>query len=741
MAFFALVGACAAKEAGFLIRDGDRVVIYGDSITAGEWYPAFIEAYLLTRYPQWRHDIRVRGVGGDKLSNLERFRRDAVALRPDVLTVMMSYNDAGFQRLNEAVLRKYLESIREAVGMIRQENPAARLIFASDPINELAISDDSRWVSRRFYPFTLVQFARSARREAEKLGVPFLNVTEEYGKLMALGHAIAPGSFGLSRDGVHPQMEGQFFIACLFLEAMGATPNRGEVVIDAAQGGRVRKADGATINDLRVGDDGSIAWSSLAKTLPFPVPEPVRVFAFLCEPDRRLCEERLVVTGLSAPAYELEIDGEKIGKLPAAQLAEGVNLSQWYHTPMMRQSLEVLKAAKRRQEVENRIWGRFIVTGKIDNHGNSLKTAGLAQEERNELEELQKELKAVTELCYQVNQPRVRKFRLVPLAEPVSDHQLALTHDLAQAVLDVTAEPLDVPLAASAEAVVRVRNVGGKAKTGEVRWLPEPGWELPRAPLSFRLEPGEEVSFRFPVARSLEHGGAAPQYEVRWRWSEQWPFLMSVTQRLPLRPHLTIPQFSQSPQFSGRMADWRGAAEVVLDQVADTNRRVTGKQRLWGGPDDLSARLFLAWSKEGLLVAAQVRDERHSTAEVPGWSGDLLHLYAVVTDEKGRDVRCQFGVMLLSSGEKASLALPPKNELRRYTVTRDDAAGTTFYELLVPWEVLKPFQAVPGATLRLNVVVNDLDEGSGKGFTCIEWTAGINYGNSPELFPVITLGP
>src|SRR5690349_981656 len=49
----------------FLIKDGDRVVFLGDSITEQRLYTTYIEAYALTRYPKWNLTFRNVGWGGD----------------------------------------------------------------------------------------------------------------------------------------------------------------------------------------------------------------------------------------------------------------------------------------------------------------------------------------------------------------------------------------------------------------------------------------------------------------------------------------------------------------------------------------------------------------------------------------------------------------------------------------------------------------------------------------------------
>jgi hypothetical protein len=52
----------------FLLKDGDRVVFYGDSITEQRLYTSFIEEYALTRFPDRKIEFFNSGVGGDKVS-------------------------------------------------------------------------------------------------------------------------------------------------------------------------------------------------------------------------------------------------------------------------------------------------------------------------------------------------------------------------------------------------------------------------------------------------------------------------------------------------------------------------------------------------------------------------------------------------------------------------------------------------------------------------------------------------
>jgi len=62
---FCLTITTNALAGDFLIRDGDRVVFLGDSITEQRLYTTYIEAYTLARHPEWKLTFRNVGWGGD----------------------------------------------------------------------------------------------------------------------------------------------------------------------------------------------------------------------------------------------------------------------------------------------------------------------------------------------------------------------------------------------------------------------------------------------------------------------------------------------------------------------------------------------------------------------------------------------------------------------------------------------------------------------------------------------------
>jgi hypothetical protein len=121
-------------HAEFALHDGDRIVIYGDSITAGSDYPNYVrylETYVRLHYPD--ADIRLwnRGWSGDTAANFTRFERDCLALDPTVITINMGMNDAGYTPLIGAKLTTFLANIERFVAVARQRNPRVRIYLVS----------------------------------------------------------------------------------------------------------------------------------------------------------------------------------------------------------------------------------------------------------------------------------------------------------------------------------------------------------------------------------------------------------------------------------------------------------------------------------------------------------------------------------------------------------------------------------------------------------------------------------
>jgi lysophospholipase L1-like esterase len=94
----ALWSAATALGDDFFFRDGDRVVIIGDSITEQHLYSNYVEMWTVSRFPKWNITFRNVGIGGDRSTGgNNRFKRDVLIHKPTAMTVDFGMNDGNYR--------------------------------------------------------------------------------------------------------------------------------------------------------------------------------------------------------------------------------------------------------------------------------------------------------------------------------------------------------------------------------------------------------------------------------------------------------------------------------------------------------------------------------------------------------------------------------------------------------------------------------------------------------------------
>src|SRR5947207_1681349 len=132
--------ALQARAETFALKDGDRVVFYGDSITEQRLYTTYVEHYVLTHYPDRRVTFINTGWGGDKVSGndckpcagvggLARIKRDVIDHRPSVVTLLFGMNDGQYRDFDPAILKVYEDGLTAIIRELKSKTAARAYVI------------------------------------------------------------------------------------------------------------------------------------------------------------------------------------------------------------------------------------------------------------------------------------------------------------------------------------------------------------------------------------------------------------------------------------------------------------------------------------------------------------------------------------------------------------------------------------------------------------------------------------
>ena len=105
----ALRSPATARTALLRLRDEETIVFYGDSITEQNLYSAYLETFLVSRFPAKKLAAYNFGWSGDTASGgNKRFARDVAGVKPSLVFVNFGMNDGGYKAYDEPTYRSYL---------------------------------------------------------------------------------------------------------------------------------------------------------------------------------------------------------------------------------------------------------------------------------------------------------------------------------------------------------------------------------------------------------------------------------------------------------------------------------------------------------------------------------------------------------------------------------------------------------------------------------------------------------
>ncbi|MBN2369069.1 MAG: SGNH/GDSL hydrolase family protein [Vicinamibacteria bacterium] len=341
----ATASADPASKALVPIADIETVVFYGDSITEQNLYSAYIETFLLSRFPQKKIACFNFGWSGDTArGGQERFARDVAPVKPSLVFVNFGMNDGGYQSYDEAVQRRYIEAQRALAATI--ETAGARQVFlTASPVDEYVRGDQG------VYNDTLAHLGRGVVALAGELDKPAIDIFQPMRDIMRLAHE-RDSDFTLIPDSIHPDPAGHLVMAYLALRGIDAPREVGEIIISE---GRPLQARGVSVDHVAT-YDGGLEFDMTPPFLPFYVPPSARKALELVPLQEELNRFRLRVEDETEARWVLAVDGASLGTFTTSQLRDGVDLALLDKAPWCLEGRTLWETAQLRWQKHREAW-------------------------------------------------------------------------------------------------------------------------------------------------------------------------------------------------------------------------------------------------------------------------------------------------------------------------------------------------------------------------------------------------
>lgn len=321
VAMLALCSASVASAADFFFKDGDVVVMIGDSITEQHLYSNYVEMWTVTRFPKWKLTFRNVGIGGDRsVGGNSRFARDVASYKPTAMTVDFGMNDGGYRDFSEDTFKPYMDGLQGMANQAKAANIRTAWV-TPQPLD----NGDQGPTALVAYNKTLEKFSEGVKTIADKNGGLFVDQFHPYLSVLDSARSKGPKYDRITGgDAVHPGPPGQALMAASILKGLSFPTLVSAVEIDAA-GGKVNSAINCKVDNV-VAKDGGVSFSRLDESLPF-FPADAKSILTSTPILEELNKYTLKVTGLAAGNYEVRLGGKKVATHTAAELAAGANLA------------------------------------------------------------------------------------------------------------------------------------------------------------------------------------------------------------------------------------------------------------------------------------------------------------------------------------------------------------------------------------------------------------------------------
>ena len=210
------------------LQKEDIILFQGDSITdagrkkddananaasaLGSGYAMTAASELLYRYADKNLKVYNRGISGNKVYQLaERWQKDCLDLKPNVLSILIGVNDFWHTLVNnyKGTIDTYRNDLTALLNRTKQTLPDVKLIIG-EPFAVTGI----KAVDEKWYP-AFNDYRTAAREIAQSFDAVFIPYQAVFDK----AQQSAPGGYW-THDGVHPSLAGARLMAHAWLEAV-----------------------------------------------------------------------------------------------------------------------------------------------------------------------------------------------------------------------------------------------------------------------------------------------------------------------------------------------------------------------------------------------------------------------------------------------------------------------------------------------------------------------------------------
>lgn len=220
--------AAIAADASPALKQGDRIVFLGDSITAGGvgagGYITLIRQSLDTAVPALGVETIGAGISGNKVPNLQgRLQKDVLDRQPTIVFIYIGINDVWHWKLNkEGVMsggttkEAFEAGLKDIIGRI---NAAGARVLLCTPtvIGEKTAGGNDR-------DAMLDEYSAISRRVAAETGSQLVDLRQAFIDHLKTGNPENKDRGILTRDSVHLNPAGNRLVADEMLKALGVAP-------------------------------------------------------------------------------------------------------------------------------------------------------------------------------------------------------------------------------------------------------------------------------------------------------------------------------------------------------------------------------------------------------------------------------------------------------------------------------------------------------------------------------------